>query len=165
MMLWECKPMVNLMMWIQLKALTPLDDGRSQSSISSLKLNQIHHFDWWKPFLFPIKLPSLQVHHHFLGEIFLKFSFLVMTSDDSPFFSLFSVFSKVPLECVGSLPARCDCDGDAFLALPRFTHGVLRRDAGKLPEDHPRPTGHWSLVIHVNPWFFNYHLVMTNIAI
>lgn len=35
----------------------------------------------------------------------------------------------------GSLPARCDCDGDAFLALPRFTHGVLRRDAGKLPED------------------------------
>jgi hypothetical protein len=51
---------------------------------------------------------------------------------------------KVPLEfpsSVGSLPARCDCDSDAFLALPRFTHGVLRRDAGKLPEDHPQWPG------------------------
>eukprot|EP00435_Cladocopium_sp_Y103_P049365 s542_g14.t2 len=35
----------------------------------------------------------------------------------------------------GSLPSRCDCGSDAFLSLPRFTHGVLRRDAGKLPED------------------------------
>ena len=31
------------------------------------------------------------------------------------------------------MPKACDCRAPRFLRLPRFTHGVVRRDADRLP--------------------------------